>query len=229
VGEAEKTLEQIRLEYVREWADMRGLSFDNDEEAEAAMLAAQEAARKKKLGLVPLPVPLPVPVSPAIPAQQQVQEEPAAPTIPLPVQQDTANPSPTPRSTQTSALSPRSASSRAKSRRASSLFGKTHSRLDENDSDPEDREAASNELRKGLTQVELDALLGFFPDLRQEIADLLLKKRTYKLLISEWKADFFVTHGREATWEERKAGLNQAYDKYHEVCMTHYSFQMANE
>jgi hypothetical protein len=196
---------QMRSTYLKEWADMRGLVFQTDDEAEKALKEFQN--KKKPPATIPPPTPPP-----------ETKNEPPVEAPPLiqPQTEDLVPPlESTPRKSPRSRSSSKATSARKSSKRRTSLFsvGPTDQK---NDSDDEKLDT-SEEFRKSFPPAELEALLGFFTELRSEISELLRMKRQLKLDISEWKAEFFLQHGREANWEERKTAIGHLYDKYHEV------------
>jgi hypothetical protein len=242
--DVEKLKKEMRSAYLKEWGDMRGLTFENDEEAEQAF----ENSKKK---VTPPKTPPPLPADPppvdAPPAEEEelkpatpVKEEtkPATPTVEDEVKVESLLPetksqvesplhpeaedrvTPLPSSRRPSNRS-RSSSKSSKSRRKSSLFQTVALQIaggkeSQNDSD-EENNSKKDDYREKFPQSELDALLGFFPELRSEISELLRQKRHLKLDISEWKAEFFLKNGREANWDERKSEIGELYEKYHEV------------
>jgi len=132
-----------------------------------------------------------------------------------PLSTRTLSGAPSTASPRTGTSSRRSSSLRRSSRRRSSV--NPSGMLQGDDSDDEKVNKASQQFRETIPQTELDALVGFFTPLREEIHALMKEKRELKMKISEWKADFFRSNNRDASWVERKLSLGEVYDKYHEV------------
>lgn len=230
--DVEKLKKEMRSAYLKEWADLRGLVFDNEEEAEKAFQESkikkgEESEPKPPTPITEEPKPMTPPQEPKPSTPPQVTEEPKVdiPVLDLNKEEpsteahDIITPLQSSRKPSRSNRSRSSNTSRKSSRRRkSSLFHASPGQGDQQqDSDGEDNETKKDKFRENFPQMELDALLGFFPELRLQISDLLRQKRHLKLDISEWKAEYFIQHGREATWEERKAGIGDLYEKYHEV------------
>jgi hypothetical protein len=233
--DVEKLKKEMRSAYLREWGDMRGMVFENDEEAE---LAFQNSKKKQSPPETPAPVappaappaaPVPAPPTEEVPSEEEVKVEQSSPPFMLQEEaKDHVTPLPSSRRpsrmTNRSRSSSKSSSSSSKARRKSSLFqtvglllaGAAAGAQNDHDSD-EENGSRKDDYRQTFPPSELEALLGFFPELRSEISELLRQKRHLKLDISEWKAEFFLKNGREATWEERKREINEMYERYHEV------------
>lgn len=233
---------QMRSAYLKEWADMRGLTFETDDEAEKALQEFQNRRKTiQKKDSLPPPPPVveekipesPTPIEiPPLDLKSKIEPAEITPILEEKEGEDLVTPlvstarrlsrSKSSRKNSSSSTSSKSSSARRKS----SLFdtntinnlnnNNNNTTNNGNDSD-EDKLEKYDEIRKNIPQNELDALLGFFPELRAEISELLRKKRHLKLDISEWKAEFFIQNGREASWEERKEAIGTMYEKYHEV------------
>jgi hypothetical protein len=244
--DVEKLQKEMRSAYLKEWGDMRGMVFQNDEEAELAFQSAK--VQKKEEISVPLPPPLPTeeePLKPATPLVDNqpdgLQDPPPAEVVPAEVTLDSSpvtldNNSeaqdmvtPLPSARKRSSRPPTNSKSRSSSRRQSSLFqtvalATLATAVGSNDNEPqpqhdsdEENLKQQNKFRQNFPSNELEALLGFFPELRAEISELLRQKRHLKLDISEWKAEFFLQNGREANWSERKEAIGEMYERYHQV------------
>jgi hypothetical protein len=246
--DVEKLKQEMRSAYLKEWGDMRGMVFENDEEAELAFQTAKNRQPEKVSNSAPPePEEEPKPPTPSVEKETEPMSDPqpeivsgpltpaTLPAVPIldtnlltDEAKDLVTPLPSSRSTARPPTNKSRSSSSKSKRRQSSLFlppppsssteagGGGGGGGEGHDSDEENFKQ-KNKFRQNFPPSELEALLGFFPELRCEISELLRQKRHLKLDISEWKAEFFVQNGREANWSERKEAIGELYERYHQV------------
>lgn len=77
----------------------------------------------------------------------------------------------------------------------------------------------SDNFRRDIDVIEIDALQGFFMDQREVIGDLVEEKRIVKHFIQQWKENFAKTHKGQEPSAAHKKEIADAYKKYHEVTL----------